>query len=361
MTRDPSSSSRTPDAIDRYDELVRDAGADPGALSGKLVREMVHTAVKLFEDGAHNGELKLASRSLKELRYALKIFRAYAEVPKLTVFGSARTPEAEPAYRAAEALGRRMAEAGWMVITGAGGGIMRAAQGGAGRDASFGVAIRLPFETTANEFIEGDRKLIVFRYFFTRKLIFASQAQGVVLLPGGFGTQDECFEILTLIQTGKAPVMPVVMLDEPGGGYWREWEAYVRRQLLGRGLIDPDDRRLYEVTDDPEDAAERVRGFYRNYHSQRFAGDELVLRLRRPLTEAQVEAINAEFAELVAEGRIAATGPHPAESAHFELPRLRFVFTRRDHGRLRQLIDRINADDAANHPEAIGAASTDRI
>jgi uncharacterized protein (TIGR00730 family) len=335
--------------FDRMDTLIEQAGGRPDQLSGKVVREIMHTAVKLIRDEANDGELKLISRSLKELRYALKVFRAYQETPKVSIFGSARTPPAHPVYQTAERFARQMADTGWMVITGAGDGIMRAGHGGAGREASFGVAIRLPFETSTNDYIDGDPKLVTFRYFFTRKIIFMWQADAVVLFPGGFGTQDEGFEALTLIQTGKAPLLPIVMVDEPGGHYWRNWDHYVRQELLEGELISPEDLNLYKVTDDPDEAAEHVQQFYRNYHSQRMVKDALVLRLKRALTEPQVAQLNAAFSNLVAEGAIEQGGPFEVETDHLALPRLYFQFTRRDYGRLRQMIDQINVFDRENH------------
>ena len=336
---------RQPDAetIRLLDDVLTQTGCEPSHTTSKLAREMMHTAIKLVQDGANTGELKLTSRSVKELRYALKVFRPYRDIPKVTIFGSARTEPDHPDYQAAVGFGRQMVEQGWMVITGAGGGIMRAGHGGAGRQASFGVAIRLPFETTANEYIEGDHKLIVFRYFFTRKLIFASQAHAVVLFPGGFGTQDECFEVLTLIQTGKAPLVPVVMVDPPGGTYWKHWDCFVRQELLSKGLVSPEDLSLYLVTDDVTVATQHCQAFYRNFHSQRYVRDELVFRLRQPLSNDQLEKLNADFADLVAEGRIVQGGPLSQEQSHLDLPRLHFTFTRRHYGRLRQMIDQINA------------------
>ena len=221
------------------DQLVRAASGDPQTLRGKIIREIMHTAVKLIGDEANDGELKLISRSLKELRYALKVFRPYENVRKISIFGSARTLETDPDYKAAVAFSQAMAKAGWMVITGAGGGIMRAGHGGAGRSASFGVAIHLPIQTNANEFIVGDSKLINFRYFFTCKLIFMWQAHAVALFPGGFGTQDEGFEALTLIQTGKAMMVPLLLIGRPGGDYWNRWDQYVRGELLAAGRINP--------------------------------------------------------------------------------------------------------------------------
>lgn len=336
--------------LENLDRIVGEHGGDPGSASGKRVREIMHTAVKLIRDGADLGELKLISRSVKEMRYALKIFRDYREVRKVSIFGSARTPETDPAYQAALDFSRIMAGAGWMVITGAGDGIMRAGHGGAGREASFGVGIRLPFETNANDVIAGDAKLVTFRYFFTRKLMFMWQGHAVVLFPGGFGTHDEGFEALTLVQTGKAPMMPIVMVDRPGGTYWQEWDHYVKRQLLAARMISEEDLSLYYVARDPADAAAHLLGFYRNYHSQRFVQDALVLRVLRPLTGEQLGQLNDEFAGLVKSGRIEQGGPLPGEREHRGLPRLWFVHTKRDYGKVRQLIDRINEFDTVNTP-----------
>ncbi|GAB4108073.1 MAG: TIGR00730 family Rossman fold protein [Phycisphaeraceae bacterium] len=332
------------------EQVVTLAGGEPDSQTGKRIREMMHTAVKLMNDGADDGELKLVSRSLKELRYALKVFRPYRETPKIAIFGSARTPEDDPTYQACLQFGRLMAENGWMVITGAGGGIMAAGNGGAGREASFGVSIRLPFETNANPHIVGDPKLINFRYFFTRKLTFMWQSSAVALFAGGFGTQDEGFEALTLVQTGKAPTIPIVMIDAPGRSYWKRWDQYVREELLEQGLISPEDLALYRIFDNPQEATDHVLNFYRNYHSQRFVNDVLVLRMRRPLLEEQVIQLNDEFADLVKEGRIEQGGPLPQEQLYPDLPRLRFVFVKRAYGRLRMLVDRINELDAENHP-----------
>ena len=287
------------------------------------------------------------SRSLKELRYALKVFRPYRGTRKISVFGSARTPEDHPDYQAAVAFSRQMAEAGWMVITGAGDGIMRAGHGGAGRAASFGVSIRLPFETNANDVIVGDPKLIVFRYFFTRKLMFMWESHAIALFPGGFGTQDEGFEALTLIQTGKAPLVPLVMVDAPGQDYWKQWDAYVRSNLLDNGWISPEDLNLYTVTDDVEAASRHVMEFYRNYHSQRFVGDDLVLRLHRPLTQKQLDALEERFGMLIVSGGLRQSGPLAGEHGEFpDLPRLSFHHTRHGYGQLRAMIDQINAFDA---------------
>lgn len=330
------------EVVERLNGLIAELGGEPERFEGQLVREMMQTALKLVRDGADTGELKLINRSFKELRYAMKVFRPYGGVRKISIFGSARTPEDDPTYGAAVDFSRKMSDRGWMVITGAGDGIMKAGHGGAGREGSFGVAIRLPFETTANEIIAGDSKLITFRYFFTRKLMFLSQSDAVALFAGGFGTHDEGFETLTMIQTGKSPLIPLVMVDAPGDDYWAQWDRYVREHLLAKGMISEEDIRLYYVTDDAKDAAHHVFDFYRNYHSQRFVKDRIALRLQRPLTDEQIEELNDTFGDLVDEGRIEQSGPLESETSHLELNRLSWVSSRRDYGKLRIMIDRIN-------------------
>jgi hypothetical protein len=348
MNRDATSPGVDAALIEQLDQIITQLGGNADDLSGKLIREMMHTALKLIEDKSDTGELKLLNRSLKEMRYAMKVFRPYRDVRKISVFGSARTPVDHPHFLAAEAFSRLISFKGWMVITGAGGGIMHAGHGGAGREASFGVAIRLPFETTANEIIAGDEKLVTFRYFFTRKLMFVSQADALAMFPGGFGTQDECFETLTLIQTGKSTAIPIVCIDSPDDDYWAKWDQYVRECLLKRGMISEEDLSLYKVTDNVQEAVDYILEFYRNYHSQRFVRDDLVLRMRRPLTERQIDALNDEFAAIIKQGRIYQTGPLEGETQHLNLPRLAFNFNRQSYARLRILIDRINAFDAKN-------------
>ncbi|MEM9417982.1 MAG: LOG family protein [Planctomycetota bacterium] len=350
--------SNSPNPVDQsmiaeMNKLVAHVGGNPDSIQGKSVREIMHTGLKLITDEANLGEVKLISRALKELRYALKVFRPYDDHPKISVFGSARTPEDHPDYQAAVRFSRTMAESGWMVITGAGDGIMRAGHAGSGRESAFGVAIRLPFETNANDVIVGDPKLVTFRYFFTRKLMFMWMSHAVALFPGGFGTQDEGFEALTLIQTGKAPLVPIVMIDAPGThaagtGYWMHWDNYVTKSLLENGWISPEDKNLYFVTDDPAAAARHVSGFYRNYHSQRFVRDDLVLRIRRPLTEKQLDQLSDEYASLIVEGKINQGGPLESERDHLQLPRLWFHHTKHGYGKLRAMIDQINKFDIEN-------------
>jgi hypothetical protein len=307
------------------------------------LRQLIVTVLRLAQDGTSNGELKLLNNAMKELRHAFRVFSPYRGMRKVACFGSARTTEAEAEWQQARGFAQQIVEAGWMVITGAGGGIMEAAQGGAGRESSFGVNIRLPFEQRANEVIAGDPKLINFRYFFTRKVVFVKEAHAIVLFPGGFGTHDEGFEALTLIQTGKSEIVPVVFLDAPGGSYWRDWQHYVKSHLGDRGLISGDDLALFTVTDDIGVAVRELRCFYSNYHSCRYVGDLLLLRVHRAPDAEQIEALNAEFGDILTGGRIEVVDPLPAECTEaVGCGRVSLEFERRRVGRLRQLIDRLN-------------------
>ena len=320
------------------------AGPDAGDFERRLVRDMMTAALKLIPDGRHTGELKLMAAAFKELRYAYRVFGQYTDRPKVTIFGSARTPEDHPDYRSAVEFGRLMADAGWMSITGAGDGIMKAGHEGPGRESSFGVAIRLPFETTANEVIKGDEKLINFRYFFTRKLMFLSQCEAVVCFPGGFGTLDEAFETLTLVQTGKAAMVPIVFVEgeHDDRGYWDGFDEFIRAQLLERGWVSPEDPGLYHISPTPQDAVDHVLKFYRVYHSSRYVRDDLVIRLNRRVPDAFVDTLNDEFASLIKKGRITQRGPYDVETDALDLPRLAFAHTRHHFGLIRRLIDRIN-------------------
>jgi hypothetical protein len=312
---------------------------------GDLVAEIIDNALKLLRDQTNRGDIKLINKSFKEIRYALRIFAPYRETRKVSIFGSARTPETDPDYIQCADFARGMVAGGWMVTTGAGGGIMAAGHGGAGADPSFGLAIRLPFEQRTNEFIARDKKLINFKYFFTRKLMFVRSSHAVALFPGGFGTLDEGFEVMTLVQTGKSVPMPIVFVDRPGGTYWREWMDFTREHLLGRGFISEADLRLFKVTDSADDAIRACTRFYSNYHSVRQVKDYLVMRLQRNPTAEQLKEINSKFADIAVDGVFEATGPHPLEHdepALENLPRLVFKFNRRDHGRLRMLIDYLN-------------------
>jgi len=311
-----------------------------------LVDDLLATARALEPSGASVGELKLVARALEELRAGFEMFAPYRGVRKVATFGSARTLENDPYFRTAEQFARAIADAGFMVITGAGGGIMEACQRGAGRERSFGVNIRLPFEQQANAVIHGDPKLRSFNYFFTRKLFFVLESSAVILFPGGFGTHDEGFETLTLIQTGKCQMMPLVLLDQPGGTYWKTWHRYVEEHLLRRGMIAPEDLHLYLVTDDCARAVDEITRFYRVYHSSRYIEDLLVVRTLVALPEPLLAELSTEFADIIQDGAIATCAAFPVERddpTTLHLPRVAFRFDRRHYGRLRMLIDRINA------------------
>jgi uncharacterized protein (TIGR00730 family) len=313
---------------------------------GDMVGEIVATAVKLLRDDNNRGDIKLLNKSLKELRYALKVFAPYRDVRKVSIFGSARTPESHDDYAAAAAFAKAMAAAGWMVITGAGGGIMAAGHAGAGHEPSFGLAIRLPFEQKTNPHIEDDKKLINFNYFFTRKLMFVRSSHAVVIFPGGFGTMDEGFEVLTLVQTGKSVPTPIVFVDKKDGDYWPMWQDYVERQLLARGLIGRDDLALYKITDSVDAAIHECRHFYSNYHSMRYFKGDAIFRLHRAPDARALDEINGRFRDINKGNEpFRVTDALPAERdepALAHMPRLAFPFNKRDHGRLRMLIDYLN-------------------
>jgi uncharacterized protein (TIGR00730 family) len=309
----------------------------------RLYHEMLTTALKMFEDGAGPGDLKIASRALKEMRYGFKIFAPYRDVPKVTVFGSARTSAEHPVAAQAQAFGKRMTEAGWMVITGAGSGVMGAAQEGAGRERSFGLNIRLPTEQEANPWIVADPKLISFKYFFSRKLFLVREAHAMAFFPGGFGTCDEVFEALTLTQTGKQPVLPLVLVDEPGGTYWKRFAEFIRGEMLDRGMISAGDPGLFRMTDDVDLAVAEILDFYRVYHSQRYVGDSLVIRLRRAPSPAILTDLNTRFSDILDGPAEQTMGPLKAENGELpDLPRLILPFNRTSFARLRQLVDFLN-------------------
>src|SRR5687767_2461143 len=257
-----------------------------------LIAMLRESTDKLHADRIDRGDLKILTRTIRELRYAFKVFANYRGRRKVTVFGSARTPSDALAYIQAMELGKAMADRQWLVVTGAASGIMEAGHRGAGRENSMGLNIMLPFEQSSNEIIRDDPKLVNMKYFFTRKLMFVKECDAVVCLPGGFGTLDEALEVLTLLQTGKHDMMPVVFLDEPGGTYWRGLDEFVKRHLQATGMISPEDLSLYSLTDTVADAVAEVTGFYRNYHSMRYVKSQLVFRLQRPLTAEELQAIN---------------------------------------------------------------------
>ena len=348
-TQDPPvrrNSNLGPEFEARVHQLVADWGAEK---SPELIEELIATALKMARDKIGTGDLKLMNRSLKELRYAAKIFAPYRDVRKVVVFGSARTAATDPEAQLAEEFGRQMVANKYMVITGGGDGIMGAAQRGAGRENSFGLNIRLPFEQRANQVIEGDQKLINFNYFFTRKLNFVKETHAFVLFPGGFGTMDEGFEALTLMQTGKALIIPIVLIDRPGGSYWETWMRFLTDHLLKQGLISAEDFNFIKIAHHVPAAVEEILLFYKNYVSSRWVGSQLVIRICKPLTRTAVAALNKQFADVLRKGEITQRGPLPQEQNQPEIAHPRLVLTphRDGFGRYRQLIDAINLSETA--------------
>jgi len=326
----------------QLEELLALPATDPQAA---LLKDLLGSVIRLQEQRLEMLDLKILHRSLREMRYAFRLFRQYRHRRKVAVFGSARMPSENPLYDLARRFARLLAEREFMVITGAGEGIMRAANEGAGRENSFGVNILLPFEQEPNPAIVDDPKLIHFKYFFTRKLFFARESHACAVFPGGYGTQDETFEFLTLLQTGKNNPHPIVLVDLPGGTYWQRWEQFVRENMLAARLIAPEDLGLFRVVHSAEDAVAEIEGFYRNYHSSRFVKGRLALRLQRPLTAGQVDDLNVRFAHLCQEGKIEQRAALPEEADEPEvlsLPRLVVPYNWRSAGGLRQLIDVVN-------------------
>jgi len=337
----------TPDGVaDSLDALAAQVTPDGATRAQRrLVRSMLATVSALAAEGTDVIDLKVADSALAEMAEAFRVFRPYRRERKVTIFGSARTEPDHPAYRCTRDLAASMAAADWMVVTGAGPGIMAAGMEGAGRDKSIGVNIRLPFEQGANTFIAQDPKLVEMRYFFTRKLMLIKESDGYVVMPGGFGTLDEGFELLTLLQTGKAEPAPVVMLDVPGGTYWAGWDEFLHSAVEPRGLVSPDDRALFLVTDDVGTAVDEILGFYRNYQSCRWVGDLLVMRMLTAPGRADLAELNTEFGDIVADGAMRLSKPLPPERSdhdQLDLERLVFRMDKIHYGRLRQLIDAIN-------------------
>jgi uncharacterized protein (TIGR00730 family) len=323
--------------------IIERTGADDDL---DLLFEILVSGVGLATDDTDRLDLKISSAALKEMRAAFKMFAPYRDVPKVTMFGSARTLPDAPVYRQAHDIAAAIAAHGWMVVTGAGPGIMQAGMEGAGRKMSVGVSIRLPFETNANPTIAGDEKLVSMKYFFTRKLMLVKESSGFVALPGGVGTLDEVLELLTLQQTGKAEPAPLVLLDTPGDTFWEEWDAYVRTSLLPRGVISPEDLSLYEVANDPAEAVGHLLGFYRNYHSIRWVGSRLVIRLKAKPTKDEVTDLNERFGDLCVTGTIEARGPlsvEKGEGDHIDLPRLTMIYDPFKPAMLHTLIHAVNA------------------
>jgi uncharacterized protein (TIGR00730 family) len=326
----------------RIDELIKFKG---GGHNEPEVADIIENALKMLGDVQDTGDVRVIQTAVRELRYAFRIFAPYAHKRKVTIFGSARTAPDKLEYQQASEFGKKISAAGFMVITGAGPGIMQAGHEGAGPENSFGVNIRLPWEQSANPVIAEDKKLITFKYFFTRKLIFIRHSDAIVLFPGGFGTMDEGYEAITLMQTGKSQLMPLVLVDKPGGTYWKTWDKNIREHLLRDKLISPDDLNLYQITDNADEAVKIVARFYRNFDSTRFIKDFFVMRLKNAPSPTALAALNEDFSDIIISGKIEIVQPTADEvedNDRLDLARIGFNFNRRDYGRLRQMIDVLN-------------------
>ena len=331
-----------PPILDKIHELIELVGASSDDYEGELAAQLIQVALKLLVDKTDLGQMKLMTRALKEMRYAYRTFSRYPLTRRVSIFGSARTPESHPDYRAALDFSRRMAEARWTCMTGAAEGIMKAGLQGAEQQQRFGLSILLPWESGANPLIDKDPKLIMFRYFFTRKLMFVSHSDAFAAFPGGYGTMDELFEVLTLLQTGKSEIVPVVLIEGVERDYWKSWEEYVISQLLENGWISSKDQNLYYMAKNPQDACRHILHFYSNYHSSRYVKDQFVIRLHKEPRAEILQALSKEFAPLIERGEIEKVPPFPEENDALELPRIAFVNTRKDLSGLRHLIDRLN-------------------
>jgi uncharacterized protein (TIGR00730 family) len=331
-----------PELKSRIDALIKFKG---GGHNEEGVADIIENALKILKDVKDTGDVRVIQTALRELRYAFRIFAPYANKRKVTIFGSARTHPTKAEYMQAADFGKKISAAGFMVITGAGPGIMQAGHEGAGPENSFGVNIRLPWEQSANPVIAEDKKLITFKYFFTRKLIFIRHSDAIVLFPGGFGTMDEGYEAITLMQTGKSQLMPLVLVDKPGGTYWKTWDKNIREHLLRDKLISPDDLNLYQITDNADEAVKIISRFYRNFDSTRFIKERFVIRMKNAPSASALAALNEDFGDIIMEGKIEIVQPTPEEvedKDRLDLVRIGFNFNRRDYGRLRQLIDVLN-------------------
>lgn len=329
----------------------------PDLQNRQLIAQMLASVVRLASSEIDRLDWKILAASLADMERALQLFHTYRHVRKVTIFGSARTAPTAPEYLMAVDFAQCVTKLGFMVMTGGGGGIMQAGNEGAGRENSFGLNIQLPFEQEANPIINGDPKLINFKYFFTRKLFLLKESDAIALFPGGFGTQDEAFECMTLSQTGKFGPVPLILIDRPGGCYWHDWSAYIDKNLVKEGLVSPDDPSLYTITDNLDVACSTITRFYQVYHSSRYVREKLVIRLKTELADADVEQLNADFSDILIKGRIEKSQalPQEAQDETVALPRLVLYFNQRDLGRLYQMIATINQmgtpTPVAAHPE----------
>lgn len=341
MTQPPTI-EKDHDLIEQIHNLINFSGGEPNTLEGEIITQLIRTSIKLLHEGHDMGQLKLINKSMKEMRYAYRIFNQYRDKQFISIFGSARTPESHPDYLAAREFSKLMTDLDWMVITGGAEGIMRAGLEGGSEESRFGLSINLPQEPTANTLIEGDNKHIRFKYYFTRKLMFVSHSQAVAAFPGGFGTNDELFEVLTLMQTGKASIIPVVLIEGDKEHFWKEWNAFIEKVVLAKGWISKADQSFYHIASNAVDAKNHILNFYRVFHSYRYVRDTLVIRLKKRLTAKQIDDLNRDFSVLVKTGKIADVEPYPEETDFLNLPRIAFEHNRKHFGTLRLLINRLN-------------------
>jgi uncharacterized protein (TIGR00730 family) len=330
----------------------------PTLKNRQFIQQALHTILRLADSEIERLDWKILSSALADMERGFQLFYDYRHVRKVTIFGSARLAPETPEYKMAKEFAHRVAQLNFMVMTGGGGGIMQAGHEGAGRENSFGLNIQLPFEQQANPYIEGDEKLIHFKYFFTRKLFLLKESDAVALFAGGFGTQDEAFECMTLSQTGKFGPVPLVLIDYPGGDYWHSWSEYIDKHLLQTGLVSPDDSSLYTITDNLDVACDAITRFYQVYHSSRYVNNRLIVRLKSDLSDDEIEQLNTNFSDILVEGKIERTQPLPQEGQDdsSDLPRLILSFNQRDLGRLYQMIAAINkmgrlSESDKAHPE----------
>lgn len=323
-------------------ELVSLYGSEAESFEREITAQMIENCLKFLRDKHTTAQMKLILRAMKEMRYAYRIFNQYPSLQRISIFGSARTPEDHPDYKLAKQFSKEISDLGWMCITGAANGIMKAGHEGARKESRFGLAIRLAFETSANTIIEGDPKLINFKYFFTRKLMFLGHSDAVAVFPGGVGTQDELFEVLTLMQTGKSNIIPLVLLEGKGGKYWKKWEEYFEENLRASGWVSPEDTSLYYKAKGVKDAVRYIQHFYKIFHSYRYVKDHMVIRLKSPLKTKDLEKLNEKYSSLLKSGKIEQRKAFSEEKDYLDLPRLSFVHTKRDFSLLKLLIDDIN-------------------
>ncbi len=321
-----------------------------------VLSHLIATAITIASSNFDRLDLKIASDSIRELSNAFRVFEPYHHQRKVTLFGSARTSPSEPSYEVAREVAQRLAQQGWMTITGAGQGIMQAGLEGAGPEMSFGVNIKLPHEQTANQIIANDPKLVKMKYFFTRKVMLIKESDAFVVMPGGFGTLDEAFELLTLIQTGKAQPAPVVLLDAKGGTYWNGWERFINQEVVSHGYVSPPDKSIYLITHSVDAAINEIVGFYRNFHSLRFVGNRLIVRINYRASDDELKFINEEYGDICSAGTIEPCDPSPQEVAdndYLSLNRLCLQFNQVSHGRLRTFIDALNQLPSAQTQDAV--------